>query len=54
MLGEFGRVARTEHDHVDSHRIALVFEEQGEILRFDITELNVHERISTKPVTCDK
>jgi hypothetical protein len=54
MLGEFGGIARTEHDHLDSHGIALVFEEQREILRFDITELNVHQRISTKPVTCDK
>ncbi len=54
MLGEFGRVARTEHDHLDRYRIALVFVEQGEILGFDITELNVHEGIWTKPVTCDK
>ena len=54
MLVERSAVARTEHDHLDRHGIALVFEEQGEILRFDITELNVHQRISTKAVSCGK
>ena len=49
MLGELGAIARTKHDHLDGNRIALVFEEQGEILRFDITELDGHEGISTKP-----
>jgi hypothetical protein len=43
-----------KHDERHGDRIALMFEEQGEILRFDITELNVHEGISTKPVPCDK
>jgi hypothetical protein len=54
MLVERSSVARLECNHLNSYGIALMFEEQGQILRFDITELNVHEQISTKPVTCDK
>jgi hypothetical protein len=54
MLVERRPVARIEGNHSHGDRISLVLEKQGEILRLDVTELNVHERISTKRVTCDK
>ena len=46
VLGELGRIARTEHDQRYGHGIALMFEEQRQVARLDVAEPHfcVHRR----------
>jgi hypothetical protein len=54
VLVERSALARLQGDHGHRDRISLVLEKQRQVGRFDIPELDVHARISTKPVTSDK
>ena len=49
MLVERSPVARTESDHGHRDRISLVLEKQRQVVRFHISELNIHERIIAQP-----
>ena len=40
VLVEFSFIARTEYDHRDRHGISLMFEKDGQIVRFDVAQVD--------------